>query len=276
MTRQPGQLTVTNNTTTSVASDLVRVDAKFMQNFRITAPVMGFRPAAAQNRNGRVEVFLVDAQGDILNCYPDSTSDTGWSMTKLGLNTGSPFLVELAAGRTAEGNLIVFVRTASAVYYMLENPPASAARWQAPQKLNIAAGTPNGIACKNIGGKLYVAAAVAGTENSVSYYAINFGVWNTEDPSLKGFIRQNEATARPHIGFVENAFTNFGVQLVVSYENNVSFAGANITTETEVTPTPAASSSGLNVRTFAAADQDGYGKLFGILSDMNLYFMDLK
>src|SRR6478735_3646390 len=83
----------------------VSVGSKLMQNYRLSAPVAaGTDYALAPTDSGEVEVFSIGTDGHLYNIYPDSGSDTNWSLADMQFPGGAAVAVsavhEPATGTT--------------------------------------------------------------------------------------------------------------------------------------------------------------------------------
>lgn len=261
----------------------LKVDSRLMQGYSVQNSMEGVQLAVVQNSDGQNELITVGPDGNLNNYYPDSTSDTGWSKSPLGLNVQVNQFYQVAAGKTAEGNLIVFVVTGSSFTYIVQNPGGEN-RWSAPQQLPIESSVQTKITCKNINGQLYLGIVKTDSDKITFHY----GCWNSSNPDLGKQYQLNQSNGfSPLIGWTAGASSG-GVQLVVCMNGGIHFftpqtAAAdadamNSHTNPEIPGSPGVESDiPPNPQVVAVSvvdDASGNTVLFGIFEDGNLYFLD--
>ncbi len=83
-------------------NELITVSSRLMQNYHVGHPVAaGTQIATFKNRAGQVEVLSIGEDFNLYNVYPDTSSDTAWSIMKVELPEGVQ-ATEVAAGYFGE------------------------------------------------------------------------------------------------------------------------------------------------------------------------------
>ncbi len=106
----------------STSAQKVSFTSQLMQSYRLGAPVSaGMALALAPNGNGQTEIFSIGADKHTYNIYPDTGSDTGWSMTDMNFPSQA---IYIAAAGNADGTVTVYAcDSTNNIYYI------SSQRW---------------------------------------------------------------------------------------------------------------------------------------------------
>jgi hypothetical protein len=235
------------------------VETKFNQGYRTALAVNGGgEVVCVRNRNGDVELFTLGTDGTIMNFYPDSTSDTGYSSVSTQMKATT-----FSAGLDNSGNIVVFGSIGLQLNYISEVNNAGS-RWSAPVivpfPLPINPIAISRIYTEQIGAHLYVAVLTSYRGTVQPSYALSYSNWDTNAPSFQStpvvfnslncmWMGNNDATA----GFA-CVSTNIAIYTVS-------------TSQTKVLPM---SSTFTSIDVDTILDQSGNNQIFAILGDGNV------
>lgn len=161
----------------------IKVETKFMQNYRIASPVdAGNSMFAVTNGNGDSELFTAGTNGDIWNFYPDRSSDTGYNSINTGLNG-----TIVSGGNDSQGRLVIFTAQGANLQYIYE-VNQGATRWSSPITIEMPKSDYDnpigGIRTKEIDGQLYVAILQTSPTGGADYAWWAWSQFNVESPTF--------------------------------------------------------------------------------------------
>ncbi len=133
----------------------ISAECKFMQNYRITAPVNGGPEVLAiRNKHDAIELFTIGTGGDVYTFWPDAESETGYGQAPV--ITGKK-ISHLAGAADGSGNIVLFASagTGNEIYSLTEtSDPAN--RWAQPVLIGGVKGPATDLVARNIGGTIWL------------------------------------------------------------------------------------------------------------------------
>jgi hypothetical protein len=240
------------------------VETKFMQSFRVSAPVGGGpEVVSVRNGQGELELFTIGPDNTIWNFYPDPASDTGFTGISTGVAAGP-----MAAGVDGSGRMVLVTEFNFAINYIYEtgNPTS---RWSDLVQV-VALAPPANVTSLTA----FVAANIA----NVMYVAAIFECGTATGPGWTTTFEIQDATAAPVLGgswytvsqncvWLGNSAQTASLAGVGGPAISVTNMQTGHVTALALLP-PLAS---LSVST--ALDQAGNNQTFAVLADGNLYHL---
>lgn len=253
------------------ALPMVKVQCKFMQNYREASPVNGGKDlVAVRNGSGDLELFTIGNDWKIHTFYPDSSNETGYSEAVV---TNDLTKVTALAGCIGPKGYVVLLAATSdpALYYIVETGDPSAP-WSVPSRVPIT-GLPqdakqiSSILMQNIDNTVCAALTIKTNQNQ---YYVATASWQT---SPSGFGLGTAITSFPSdpcCFFQGNTLQNaalaayFSVpeapKIILFYVGGRQLSGY-------IAPSPAP------ISTASALDANGQDQTFAVLADKNVYHL---
>jgi hypothetical protein len=107
----------------------VSFTSQLMQNYRLATPVAaGSQIAIAHNADGEAEVLTIGTNGHVYDIFPDSGSDTGWSIVDTNFIGGEA--TSVAAVANPDGTVTIYAANAANAVYSIVSDQRWGPGWQ--------------------------------------------------------------------------------------------------------------------------------------------------